>query len=358
MISPNAEYGYIPALDGLRAISVLIVLVAHFGLDHIVPGGLGVTIFFFISGFLITRLLISEAETDGYIHLKNFYIRRVARLYPALLFMILISSLLFLAFGYGAPTRDELIAGIFYGMNFLLVLQSIGYGETYMSWNPLWSLAVEEHFYLFFPALLVLFKLKWRLIISVVSVLIVGTMFWRIVVVFGTKLDVEIYTYVMSDTRMDSLLWGCLATLIMHVYPKLTSNKWLVGWIPTLVATLALLSTLLIRDETYRNTIRYSIQGASFLVLIFNLYFHAHLKFFVFLLEWKPLAWLGRISYPLYLWHFVMLDFWMRTLDHPVMVIVFAATTSMLAATISFYIVEKPMMFLRKRYGAHIPERA
>jgi len=92
VISPKAVYGHIPGLDGLRAFAVLIVMVAHVGYSHIVPGGFGVTVFFFISGFLITRLLLAENDAKGGIGLKNFYIRRFLRLLPALYVMLGITS--------------------------------------------------------------------------------------------------------------------------------------------------------------------------------------------------------------------------------------------------------------------------
>jgi len=87
-LSAHAQYGYIPGLNGIRGISVLIVILAHMGLSNIIPGGFGVTVFFFISGFLITRLLIAENETRGRIRLKQFYMRRFIRLYPALLMLL------------------------------------------------------------------------------------------------------------------------------------------------------------------------------------------------------------------------------------------------------------------------------
>lgn len=354
LLSPAAKYGYIPGLDGLRAISVIIVLMAHFGLGHIIPGGFGVTVFFFISGFLITRLLIAETETQGKIKLKQFYIRRIIRLYPALLFMVLVSSALFGSFGLGGPTWHELIAALGYGMNVLLTLQAQGFGETYMSWNPLWSLAVEEHFYLFFPVLLVAFGRKWNRAALAVTGLVVLAPLWRAWIVFSTSMDANVYTYVMTDARMDSILWGCLASLVLHAYPRLIHRKFFIGWLPTMIAGLALILTLIVRDPEFRNIARYSVQGAALLVLICNLYFYSALRFAIQWLEWGPLAWLGRMSYPLYLWHYVMLDFWTKTLSMEAAIIPMAIVSSFFAACVSVYLIERPTNSLRKRYGAHI----
>ncbi|MBL4618026.1 MAG: acyltransferase [Robiginitomaculum sp.] len=354
MLSSDAKFGYIPALDGLRAFSVLIVIAAHYGLEYIIPGGFGVTIFFFISGFLITRLLIAESEYNNKLHLLNFYLRRLARLYPALLFMVLGSSALFWLFDLGSPTSFEFFAAIFYYMNILLVFQSEGIGDTYMSWNPLWSLAVEEHFYLIFPALIILFNLHWKRILGALLLLLPLVLAWRFWIVFATDFQAEIYTNTMTDARIDSIVWGCTLTLLLHGYGTVVNNKWLVGWIPIIGAILLLLSTFLIRDPVFRDTVRYSIQGGALFILFLNLYYNRSLIFVVHFLEWRPLVWLGRLSYPLYLWHFVMLDFWQRMLENTPLVVLLAILSSLLLAIISFRVVERPAMALRKQFGAHI----
>ena len=117
LISAKAEYSFIPGLNGIRAIAVLIVLAAHLNLSAIIPGGFGVTLFFFISGFLITRLLLAEHRKKSRIGLKQFYIRRFIRLYPALLFMLGGSALLFWVSGFGHPSTLESLAGVFYFSN-------------------------------------------------------------------------------------------------------------------------------------------------------------------------------------------------------------------------------------------------
>ena len=145
LLSSEAKYGYIPGLDGLRALAVLIVMVAHVGFSHIVPGGFGVTVFFFISGFLITRLLIAESEKKGQIELKSFYIRRFLRLLPALFYMLIVTGLTFTFLG-NPPGLVETLAAVGYVMNY----QTIGLAFQGMvqegPWGHLWSLAVEEHF--------------------------------------------------------------------------------------------------------------------------------------------------------------------------------------------------------------------
>ena len=158
----TSTYGHIPGLDGLRALSVLIVIIAHMGFEHIVPGGFGVTMFFFISGFLITRLLLAESEAKGNVKLGKFYMRRIIRLYPALLFMLYLSACLYIIMGYGHPAPMEVAAGVGYFTNIFQVFSRISGDVPFMPWTHLWSLAVEEHFYLGFPILIVLFRKNWH----------------------------------------------------------------------------------------------------------------------------------------------------------------------------------------------------
>ena len=106
---------YIPSLDGLRAVSILIVLLSHAGVSQRIPGGFGVTIFFFLSGFLITTLLLREYDRNGTVSLRNFYIRRLLRLTPPLLLTLLAAAVLYmLGFVRGALDPATLLSQIFF----------------------------------------------------------------------------------------------------------------------------------------------------------------------------------------------------------------------------------------------------
>ncbi len=111
---------YFPFLDSFRGVAILFVVISHMGLDYIVPGGFGVTLFFFISGFLITRLLIFEYEKKNSIDLKNFYIRRFLRLYPALLIMLFVSCILIFIFEC-QPSKTYFLSGLFYYTNYYIL---------------------------------------------------------------------------------------------------------------------------------------------------------------------------------------------------------------------------------------------
>ena len=153
--SQSDPTGQIPALDGLRAVSILLVMVSHAGFGHIEPGGLGVTLFFGISGFIITRLLLAEHAATGRVALGAFYARRFLRLSPALLIYAACAGLAMAALG--DPFRlAEWLAMLFYAANFWKLWG--GFPDGALAPHPfgiLWSLAVEEQYYLIYPWLLV-----------------------------------------------------------------------------------------------------------------------------------------------------------------------------------------------------------
>ncbi|MDB2437232.1 acyltransferase [Hellea sp.] len=353
----TAKFGYIPGLDGLRAIAVLIVMVAHLGFEHIVPGGFGVTVFFFISGFLITRLLLAESEKSG-IGLKNFYLRRFVRLYPALLFMLFGTVAIYGLSGIGGPSATELTAGVFYFTNiFQVFVRATTDGLPFMPWTHLWSLAVEEHFYLIFPAFMLLCNKNWKRAAIILALLIAIVPLWRTFIMFGTDLPYADYNYMMTDARFDSLAWGCLLSVLLHLKGNLKAFKPLLGLIPTAIAGLAIIASFLIRDETFRYTLRFTLQGAALFVLVLNFYYLKALDFAVTIAEWKWLAWIGQISYALYLWHVPIYDLVHRSIDRGPLSLLVTTVASFAIAAISFYIVEKPFVALRKRFGAHIVKR-
>lgn len=357
-LSAAAQYGYIPGLDGIRAMAVLIVIIAHFELTTLVPGGFGVTVFFFISGFLITRLLLAEAKAKGRIHLKDFYIRRIVRLYPALIFMVLGSTALFLALGVGGPKPLELTAALGYFTNVYQVVVRAGGELPFMPWTHLWSLAVEEHFYLIFPLVMVIFgAFKKRLVWVLLGVLAIIPL-WRLFT-FTTfqTLPVVDYNYMMTDARIDSIVWGCLLSVLLDKDARLGLVKKLTGWIPIFMAAAVLLLCFAIRDESFRFIWRYSLQGAGIFILVLNLYFFRPIKWSLGVLELWPLIWIGRLSYPLYLWHFPVLDLSQRFIEPQWAQLSVASVGSLGISIFSFFIVEKPFMALRKKFGAHIVKR-
>ena len=353
-ITARAAYGYIPGLDGLRAIAVLIVLVAHFGLGHLVPGGFGVTVFFFISGFLITRLLIAESEKKGGIGLMDFYIRRFIRLIPALIGMTVVTSAVHMGLGLGAPTGTEFAAANLYFTNYFQITQQASGAAPYMSWTPLWSLAVEEHFYLVFPALLVLLGRDWLRVFFVLVAVVAVVPLWRMGVSVMFPDTASLYTYMATDARIDSIAWGCLFSVGLHLLRGPDALRALIGWVPAGLAVAALLLTFVVRDDMFRQVLRFSVQGAAIGVLMLNLYFGRAFQWAFPVLETAPLRWIGRVSYGLYLWHFPVLDLVRRLELGGAATVVVALALSFAVTALSFYFWEQKFVALRKRFGAHI----
>ena len=354
-LSERSKYGYIHGLDGIRAIAVLLVIIGHMGFISIIPGGFGVTLFFFISGFLITRLLIAEQEKKGQVQLFNFYTRRFLRLLPALLFMILISTGIMTALG-DAPRMRDFFSSLIYMMNYNNI--ALGFaGEIQTGpWGHLWSLAVEEHFYLFFPLLIVMFGKRFDKTINLCLLLCGAALIWRCMTYYGTNFPRK-YNYFATETRIDSILYGCLLSLLLHFNPHGAWRKWLTGWAPLLLAALTLGVCFVLRGEGFRQTLRYSLQGMALFIVILNLYYFKPLHFSFRILDLPILRWIGRMSYGLYLWHIPALYFANNYFGLAEGTVLYAATAMVITLSytyVSYHGVEQPIIQLRKRYGAHI----
>lgn len=307
----------IPSLDGLRALSVLIVTVSHAGYGNIVPGGLGVTIFFFLSGYLITTLLLKEHERTGQISILKFYIRRVFRLLPPLLLTLAIAYTLTRA-GYlpGGISMKGFLAQIFYFANYYSIFFDSGNtipGGT----SVLWSLAVEEHFYILYPAILTLLlaaALRARAIAVIFASICVVILTWRVYLVHLPDFVSE-RTYYASDTRMDSIIYGCILAVVFNPVSRRgnspESPEFAVmsraDWTFLVIAIAVLLGTLLIRGPVFRETVRYSLQGLALMPLFyFSIRYATRFPFTMLNTRW--IAKLGVYSYAIYLIHFVAIQ--------------------------------------------------
>jgi peptidoglycan/LPS O-acetylase OafA/YrhL len=350
----NGSSTYIPPLDGLRGLSIIIVFIAHVGFQQWVPGGFGVTIFFFISGYIITKLLIDEYARHGRLYLKLFYIRRLLRLYPPLLFMI---GLLFsyLAISSTPINYHEIVACLLYYENYFFFYHG---DQSSLICRILWSLSVEEHFYILFPILLmVLVKVPKWLIASLV-LLTLAALCFRI---FGelhyssSPKDAERYTYALTHTRFDSIIFGCLAAAILYlpntgIYRSLLTNKTAFA-----VAVVLLIACLIVRDVFFRNTFRYSLQGLSLFIIIPAVVSTPAYPVINRLLSGRVLVFIGKISYSVYLVHMVaisLVSYFVSGL-HSFVYYISAAALTILFALCSYYIVEKPLMGLRKKFKSN-----
>lgn len=329
--------GYIPGLDGLRALSVLVVVLRHFEVSGYIPGGFGVTVFFFISGFLITRLLIAEKQRYAGVSLPRFYARRFLRLAPALLVMLAATAAAMLAAGKAFP-GTELAAGALYFMNYYLVFTE-GLPRADTGWGPLWSLAVEEHFYLVFP-LLIAVCTRRRALLMVAAALALCPVLRA--VYMQILQDGALYNYLATEVRIDSILWGSLLSLLAG-----RRLRWLEGRWAFPLALAGLLVGFLYRDPWFENVLKYSLQGACLFVCVFKLVVRGDYPRLLAFLELGPMRYTGRISYSIYLWHTHAFFLAGALLGGPS--IVLALLLTFVFAALSYRLVELPLAGLRTR---------
>ncbi|HEY0758205.1 MAG TPA: acyltransferase [Acidisarcina sp.] len=358
---PAKQSFYIPCLDGIRALAVMMVIVAHSGFEYLAPGGLGVTIFFFLSGFLITTLLRIEAMTSGTISIRDFYLRRVYRILPPLYVTIAFVCVCAALHILEGPL-DWAAIGLtcVFVTNYLPMLHV---GIPTGGLENLWSLAVEEHFYLVFPIayfLLISRKVRrlWQSVAMAAACLLV--LLWRIYLIYylhrPTGDSGRVYLY--TDTRIDSILFGSLMAVainpLLDSLPRFLRDN--VGKF-ALCGVALLAFTVAYRDELFRDTYRYSLQGVA-LGLIFLFVVSSPERWQARWLENPVLKYLGRRSYVLYLIHFAIareLFFDLRMSKFVTLPVSFAL--SLAFAEIMNRLVEEPMRRVKKR-AMHSPFHA
>ena len=340
----------IPGLDGLRAISILLVMLSHSGLQHVVPGVFGVTIFFFISGFLITSLLIAEHEATKAISIKRFYLRRILRLYPPLLIYIVAMSAVWVA--HGSPLDlTGLFGALFYFANYLYAL----WPEHLSIYGAhLWSLSVEEHFYLFFP---LLFAIGFgRNTVALCSLIAVALVIRLTAAHLGAT---ETYTSVATECRFDTILAGCFTAIVLN---KPTSDqliRFAVHPVTVVIALFAVLSTFVIRDTYFRQTFRFTIQNIALIPLVLAAVVTPRYLTVKRILNFQPVKWIGVLSYSLYLWHFAMFDLAKATLGEGPEIVRYGVgwLLAFCIAVAIYVLVERPMFKLRRLAGSRTHEQ-
>lgn len=349
-----AHPSHIPSLDGLRAVSIVLVFLSHVGFGHLIPGGFGVTIFFFLSGYLITTLLTREWDSYGSIAQPAFYMRRLVRLGPPIVFTICVSFLL-VAVGWAEGSFDlmTLIGQVFFFYNYLSL-----YGSdlaTVDGLGVLWSLAVEEHFYLIWPTLFV-FLISRTFELRYLTGLLLAVLVWRAIRFFGFG-STEWAIYISTDTRFDSLLYGCLLSMLAwrghadRLFPPALRLRIL--WLG--VAVGVLLVCVLIRDDAFRSVPRYTLQGLA-LMPIFHYAVTRPSDIWFQPLNWAVVRRIGQWSFTIYLIHFVIvkaLIFNQIAELGDVTMVVLSAVLSIAFAAATYRWVEKPFHPLRKRLTGH-----
>jgi peptidoglycan/LPS O-acetylase OafA/YrhL len=317
----NAAF-YLPALDGIRGIAFLLVFVSHAGLGAVVPGGLGVTVFFFLSGYLITTLLRIEGQRNGTVSLRKFYIRRARRILPPMYVTLVLAYFLgHLGILDSRGTWQALLAAVFYYYNYFELLIHSPTLPTGLS--VVWSLMIEEHFYLLFPfvyRLLISKKLNRQTQASILVAACVVASLWRFILIYGLHVSSSAphpWTYSATDARFDSILWGCVLAIASNPWYKEDReasflNKFKGTW--ALAGLFVVLGTLLFRSPNFRETARYTLQG----IALYPIFFYcgaARGRLVPRILEFKPLMAIGHLSYAMYLIH----DLALQTLQGHVM---------------------------------------
>jgi peptidoglycan/LPS O-acetylase OafA/YrhL len=350
--------GYRPALDGIRAVAVGAVIAYHLG--WIRGGFLGVDVFFVLSGYLITTLLLQEVRRSGAVDLPGFWARRARRLLPAvvLLVLVLLVELDSIQSESAALSerRDDIVATLLYFANWHFIASDQSYFASFVGVSPLrhtWSLAIEEQFYLLFPLLLLLVARFAKSVSALLSLIVVGILGSTALMALTYDAANPSRAYFGTDARIHVLLVGAALAVFLHQRPQLVASaraQRLARVMLPATAAVILATFLLLRD-----------QEAAF-------YHGGALAFacVVALSLWSleavpdsvgargisvgPVRWMGKISYSLYLWHWPVI-IWVTSF-----VLVGSAQQSLLAivatfamATFSFYVVERPI-----RQG-HVP---
>jgi peptidoglycan/LPS O-acetylase OafA/YrhL len=341
--------GPIPSLDGLRALAIAIVIWGHAALPGVIPGSAGVTIFYFLSGYLITTLLRREADDIGRISITRFSLRRVLRIQPPLYVVLLVVILISLA--QLIPNRMT-FWGAFSGATFWQNYYIIAAGRDGLpaGMNALWSLAVEEHYYLVFPVLYLLLRrlLPNRLHqAGVLALVCLGILAWRSWLVFHDASYDRVY--LATDTRADAILWGSVLALSMNPADDLPqpARRW--PWALLAVVCFAAFCGVARLPESVVMSAGYTVQSLL-LAGVFVGVVRAPTSLPGLALGWRPIAFTGVLSYGLYLVHRPILELAAQHVPGPRPVQLAVALILMAAAALGLHLaVEKPSVRLRQR---------
>ena len=357
----NNKSKYLPSIDSLRALAVLAVIIYHVDVNYLPGGFLGVDLFFVLSGYLISSLIIKEYRKTGSLNLYNFYIRRARRLLPAVYFMITIGLVVMVLFNEVLLRKSHLdaIFGYIYSSNWWYIFHKLDYFDSFGAQSPfkhLWSLAIEEQFYMIFPLLFLLinrkkkskdgtYKLNKNFLYVVLGLILVSLI--AHILLFDINNISRIYFG--TDTRAFSLLVGVVGAILYpmeKLHAKVTPQQNIMYSVISLVS-IATLITVMIYTSEY-NTWLY--RGGFLLVAIIGLIViissgkqHTLMSR---LLSFKPVVFIGKISYSLYLWHFpiLVLTTPVSEIGNPnIIFVILRIILTFALATASYVFVETPI---------------
>ena len=350
----GTQLSYMPALDGIRAVSILGIMANHGGFAWAAGGVISVNVFFVLSGFLITMLLMKEWTRSGTIKLRAFWARRARRLLPAL-FVLLggigIFALFFAPSGSQGSIRTDGLSTLLYFSNWHQILAGQSYFAQVSAPSPLlhtWTLAIEEQFYLVWP-IVVVCVLKWTrsprvlLVVAVLGVLASAT---EMALLFHPHLDPS-RIYYGTDTRAQDILTGAALGILLFRQPTASSQRARKGlsWMAVIAAAVFVWEWSKINgsvDFPYRGG--FLLADVMIAVVIWGVTM-APSGLLARVLSLKPLTFVGQISYGLYLWHwpiFLVLDGARTGLEgYPLFGLRLVVT--FVIAVLSWYLVETPV---------------
>ncbi len=357
----------IPSLDGLRALSVFMVILGHTNSTFLnaLPfnrsfrnGGQGVTVFFMISGFLITHLLLKELNRDKRISIKKFYFRRTMRIFPPFYAFLITIAILGLGFHIVPVTALSLVVAASYTWNYFWAFVK---GPEIWILGHCWSLAVEEQFYLIWPFCMAYFSKRTNLRIAVCAILL--SPLSRVATYFAFA-SARAQVPIMFHTRLDTLMFGCLLSLMLDMGIGTRFVRWALHPVVPIISFLFLFFVDSPAEgrwhATYAMTIGIVLTNIAIAGLLLNVVFR-HQSPLGRLLNFSVVRHFGMISYSLYLWQQLFTGPY--THQFPVNILAIVA-----CAELSFWLVEKPSFRVRdmlqrrldprRRSAAVVPAKA
>lgn len=358
MTEPKSKF-HIPSLDGIRTVAVMIVFFSHAGLKF-VPGGFGVTVFFFLSGYLITTILRREHDRTSRIDFKKFYMRRMLRIWPPFYLVLLMAVAISFAAGvysdFVGLHLEAFLTQFFHISNY----HNIQYGNQYMALGTevYWSLAVEEHFYLVFPLLYVGLR-RLKLTPSQQASAFLGicllVLLLRCLLVFGMGAVYE-RVFFATETRIDSILFGCVLAVVCN---PAVEQDWqvpdrLLKYVLLPLGLVLLLVSLVVRTDSFRDTIRYTIQGIALFPIFISAIRYSNWGLFR-ILNWNWVRFVGVLSYSFYLIHFVVIKALQATIPELGMlgIGVLSMVLSIGLSYAVYLLAEVPAAKLKQRFSTH-----
>jgi len=353
--SVKKQFRYMPGLDGLRALAVLSVIAYHLKLPGTSGGFLGVTVFFVLSGYLITDLLIAEWSITKKIDLKNFWVRRAKRLLPGMftLILVVIATVSIFHPSLIASLKQDSIAAVFYYSNWWYIFHDLSYFESFgppSLLNHFWSLAVEEQFYILWPIIILIglhfMKRKSLLFLVTITGAIISTLLMALLFIPGSDPS---RVYYGTDTRAFSLLIGA-ALAMMWPSRKLTNKVSASGRLTLDIMGLFGLIMFLCMVWKTNQYDSFLYQGGMFLLSLTTAMLIAAIahpaSFIGRALAMRPLKWVGLRSYGIYLWHFPVIILFTPKIDTgeiSIIRVVFQVILIFGLAALSYRFIEDPI---------------